>query len=191
MTREKFENRLRACCCARRGAFVRLAQPTHGSKLVKHMVFILKEIRFSVGGVLVSSLRRVGYEICLMSNADASRIHEQILRTYQTRTLVGEDGAGHKLRPGAVSYERGEFIAQMISRAGATRTVETGCWLRIVRALHPQAIVKMVLGPARTSSWIPSRIVFFRGSASGSSRLRAHGKMSTSILSARKSQCRG
>jgi hypothetical protein len=44
MTREKFENRLRACCCARRGAFVRLAQPTHGSKLVKHMVFILKEI---------------------------------------------------------------------------------------------------------------------------------------------------
>jgi len=55
-----------------------------------------------------------------------SAIHGRILEVYRRRNLMGEDGLGYKLRPGAVSYIRGEFLRNVILQSGAIRTLETG-----------------------------------------------------------------
>jgi predicted O-methyltransferase YrrM len=96
-------------------------------------------------------------------NSSAAAIQEHILRAYQTRTLMGEDGAEHKLRPGAVSLERGEFLSQMISRAKAVRTLETGCGsglsaLSILRATVPNGA-----GPGGHVIMDPEQDSFFQG----------------------------
>jgi predicted O-methyltransferase YrrM len=98
-----------------------------------------------------------------MPNADASRIHEQILRTYQTRTLIGEDGIEHKLRPGAVSFERGEFLSQMISRAGAVRTLETGCGSGLSALFILEATVKNGAEAGAHLIMDPEQDSFFQG----------------------------
>jgi predicted O-methyltransferase YrrM len=98
-----------------------------------------------------------------MSNSQVSAIREQILRTYQTRTLVGADGVERKLRPGAVSPERGEFIAQMISRAGGVRTLETGCGSGLSALFILEAIVKNGAGPGAHVIMDPEQDSFFQG----------------------------
>jgi predicted O-methyltransferase YrrM len=55
-----------------------------------------------------------------------SAIHDRILDIYRKRILIGEDGLEYKLRPGAVSYVRGEFLQTAILKSGAIRTLETG-----------------------------------------------------------------
>ncbi len=55
-----------------------------------------------------------------------SVIHDRILEVYRNRILIGEDGLEYKLRPGAVSHVRGEFLRKTILEAGAIRTLETG-----------------------------------------------------------------
>ncbi len=98
-----------------------------------------------------------------MSKPDAAAIRQQILRTYQTRTLIGEDGNEHKLRPGAVSLERGEFIGQMISRAGAVRTLETGCGSGLSALFILEATVKNGAGPGAHVIMDPEQDSFFQG----------------------------
>ncbi len=76
---------------------------------------------------------------------------------------MGEDGIEHKLRPGAVSYERGEFIAQMLARAGAMRTLETGCGSGLSALFILEAIIK---NGARGGAHVimdPEQDSFFQG----------------------------
>jgi predicted O-methyltransferase YrrM len=96
-------------------------------------------------------------------SADVSAIHDRILKTYQTRTLVGEDGVEHKLRPGAVSLERGEFLGQMISRAGALRTLETGCGSGLSALFILQATLKNGAGVGSHVIMDPDQDSFFHG----------------------------
>ncbi len=98
-----------------------------------------------------------------MSKPDVAAIREQILKTYRTRTLVGEDGAEHKLRPGAVSFERGEFIGEMISRSGAQRTLETGCGSGLSALFILEALVKNGAGPGAHVISDPEQDSFFQG----------------------------
>jgi predicted O-methyltransferase YrrM len=90
-------------------------------------------------------------------------IREHIDRTYQTRTLLGEDGLEHKLRPGAVSFERGEFIGEMISRAGAVRTLEIGCGSGLSALWILQATLRNGAGPRSHVILDPEQDSFFQG----------------------------
>jgi predicted O-methyltransferase YrrM len=96
-------------------------------------------------------------------NSAASTIREHILRAYQTRTLMGEDGAEHKLRPGAVSMERGEFLSQMIARAKATRTLETGCGSGLSALFILEAILQNGAAPRSHIIMDPEQDSFFQG----------------------------
>ncbi|HVN27329.1 MAG TPA: class I SAM-dependent methyltransferase [Candidatus Binataceae bacterium] len=96
-------------------------------------------------------------------STSASAIHDNILRAYQTRTLMGEDGALHKLRPGAVSYERGEFLAQMVSRAGAKTTLETGCGSGLSAMFILESIIGNGAGPGAHVIMDPEQDSFFQG----------------------------
>jgi len=96
-------------------------------------------------------------------STSASVIHEHILRAYRTRTLMGEDGAEHKLRPGAVSYDRGEFLSQMISQAGAVRTLETGCGSGLSALFVLQATVANGAGVGAHVIMDPEQDSFFQG----------------------------
>ena len=88
-----------------------------------------------------------------------SEIHQHIVGAYQKRILRGEDGLEHKLRPGAVAFERGQFLAQAILRAGAVRTLETGCGsglsaLSILEASlqnDPKAAAHVIMDPGQDS----------------------------------------
>ena len=111
----------------------------------------------------ISSHPSLRYEICLMSKPDAARIHQQILRTYETRTLLGEDGVEHTLRPGAVAYQRGEFISQTISQAGAVRTLETGCGSGLSALFILEATVKNGAGAGAHVIMDPEQNSFFQG----------------------------
>jgi len=96
-------------------------------------------------------------------NAAASSIHDWIVRTYRTRTLMGEDGAQHQLRPGAVSLERGEFLSQMIARANAKHTLETGCGSGLSALFILEAIVQNDAAPRAHVIMDPEQDSFFSG----------------------------
>jgi len=98
-----------------------------------------------------------------MNSAAASAIHEHIVRAYQTRTLMGEDGAEHKLRPGAVSMERGEFLSQMIAHANAKHTIETGCGSGLSALFILEAILQNGAGPRAHLIMDPEQNSFFQG----------------------------
>ena len=92
-----------------------------------------------------------------------SSIHEHILHAYRTRTLMGEDGVEHKLRPGAVAYERGEFLSQMVARARAVRTLETGCGSGLSALFILEAIVANGAGLGAHVIMDPEQDSFFQG----------------------------
>jgi predicted O-methyltransferase YrrM len=92
-------------------------------------------------------------------DATVAEIHQHIVEAYSKRILRGEDGLEHKLRPGAVAYERGQFLAQAMLRAGAVRTLETGCGsglsaLSILEATlqnDPKAATHVIMDPEQDS----------------------------------------
>jgi predicted O-methyltransferase YrrM len=96
-------------------------------------------------------------------NSEAASIREHILRAYKTRTLKGEDGAQHKLRPGAVAYERGEFLAQVIAQARAVRTLETGCGSGLSALFILESILANGAGPGAHVIMDPEQDSFFQG----------------------------
>lgn len=96
-------------------------------------------------------------------STSAAAIHEHILKVFQTRMLTGEDGAQYKLRPGAVSYERGEFISQTMAQAKATRTLETGCGSGLSGLFILEATVGNGAGAGAHVIMDPQQDSFFHG----------------------------
>lgn len=76
---------------------------------------------------------------------------------------MGEDGAEHKLRPGAVSMERGEFLSQMIARANAMHTLETGCGSGLSALFILEALLQNGAGPRAHLIMDPEQDSFFQG----------------------------